>query len=563
MQSSAAASGVGLRHMASDMFCFQCEQTNEGTGCTTVGVCGKEPSTAALQDLLMASLKRLGFYYHGARSHAGIHLKEIDRFIMEASFSTLTNVNFDNDRMTHYITQSEQYVKQIMPVCPAEDKVGLAAGLKTLDLPASMEGRIALGKKFGVLDRRSLLGEDVAGLQELLTYGFKGTAAYAYHASAMGHEKEAIFEGLTKSLRQLAATEQSVDALVGAAMEMGGLNLQTMGLLDAAHRSELGVPVPSQVNTSPVHGKCILVSGHDLHDLKDLLDQCVGTGVNVYTHGEMLPAHSYPELRKYRPLVGHYGGAWQLQKIEFAHFPGPIIMTSNCVVEPRKKYADRIWSKNAVGFPGMHHLPGNDYSGIIAQAQSMTGWEKDEPEKWITTGFGREAVLGAAPLVLDLIGKGKLKDVFLIGGCDGSEGERSYFTEVAKNAPHESLILTLGCGKFRMNSLDLGNIEGLPRLLDMGQCNDAFGAVQVAVGLAAALKTDVHSLPLHFVVSWFEQKAVAVLLTLLHLGIQDIRLGPALPAFVSPNVLAVLQDQFKIKAIGDPKEDLKQMLAGH
>jgi len=238
-------------------------------------------------------------------------------------------------------------------------------------------------------------------------------------------------------------------------------------------------------------------------------------------------------------------------------------MTSNCVVEPRKKYADRIWSKNAVGFPGMHHLPGNDYSGIIAQAQSMTGWEKDEPEKWITTGFGREAVLGAAPLVLDLIGKGKLKDVFLIGGCDGSEGERSYFTEVAKNAPHESLILTLGCGKFRMNSLDLGNIEGLPRLLDMGQCNDAFGAVQVAVGLAAALKTDVHSLPLHFVVSWFEQKAVAVLLTLLHLGIQDIRLGPALPAFVSPNVLAVLQDQFKIKAIGDPKEDLKQMLAGH
>jgi hydroxylamine reductase len=390
-------------------------------------------------------------------------------------------------------------------------------------------------------------------------------AAYAEHAAQLGHEDAATFAFVHETLAKLRDAETNVlplEELLGMALKVGEMNAGVMAMLDKAHKETFGVPSPSPVNRAAKAGKALLVSGHDMADLKAILEMTEGTGVNVYTHGEMMPAHGYGELKKYPHLVGNYGGAWQHQNLDFTLFPGPIIVTTNCLVEPRKSYADRIYTTNAVGFDGVKHIKNRDFAPVIEQAKQLEGFAADEPEKLTTIGFGHDAIIGLADTIVQLVKAGKISRFFFIGGCDGTEGERSYFTKLAKASPKDSVILTAGCGKYRINHLKLGELgeTGLPRVLDMGQCNDSYGAVKVALALAQAFETDVNGLPLSLAVSWFEQKAVAVLLTLLHFNVRNIRLGPALPAFITPNVLNVLVENFALKPIGDPKEDLEQMM---
>lgn len=552
------------------MFCFQCEQTNENKGCTTVGVCGKTPDVAALQDLLIHAAKGVGMYASRTRALGG-STKDIDGFIPHTLFTTLTNVNFDASRFQAYLEEMQATLVRARALyeqaCAAR---GVAperlSGPAAWQLPASgtLDDYVKAGGAVGVLARRELLGDDIAGLQELVTYGLKGLAAYADHARVLGRQSDDVYGFMYEALDVLGKAQPTVDELLGAALRVGEVNLQVMGMLNEGAVAKYGHPEPTPVRITARKGPAILVSGHDLKDLHDVLEQTAGKGINVYTHGELLPGHAYPELRKFPHLVGNYGGAWQHQKIEFAAFPGPILMTTNCIVEPRRSYKHRIFTRSAVGFPGVQHIEADDFSTLIAAALAEPGFAQDElPEKTILTGFGHNAVLSVADKVLDAIHAGHVRHLFLIGGCDGAEGERSYFRDVALATPSDSLILTLACGKYRFNKLDFGTVAGLPRLLDVGQCNDSYSAVQIAVALATALKTDVNSLPLSFVVSWFEQKAVAVLLTLLHLGIQNIRLGPNLPAFVTPAVLDVLVQKFNIKPTTTAELDMAQMLKEH
>jgi hydroxylamine reductase len=554
-----------------EMFCFQCEQTESGTGCTTLGVCGKTPETAALQDLLVHQVKGLSLF--SSRLHEmGRSDQELDEFLLRAMFSTLTNVNFDPDRFAN-----DYCVRATELIAKAEKLYRAAGGTDDIDssqfaVTGTAEELEAFARDHAsVWKRRQDLGEDIAGLLELITYGAKGVAAYTTHElDASGNMNTEALKTLTMALAAIASEpDDGFDAntLTGLALKLGECNLNVMGGLEAAHLERFGIPSPQHVPTTPLTGKSILVSGHDLVDLEALLKQTEGKGINVYTHGEMLPAHGYPELKKYKHLIGNYGGAWQLQKFDFATFPGPIVMTSNCIVEPRKSYTDRIWTKNSVGWPGVKHLADHDYSAVIDQALELPGFDKVPPEQsFVTTGFGKDAVLGAAGAVVEAVQAGNLKHFFVIGGCDGSETERSYFHDLAMATPQESMIITIGCGKYRFNKENLGTIpgdSGLPRVLDMGQCNDAFGAIQVAVALQHAFgAASVNDLPLSFAVSWFEQKAVAVLLTLLHLGIQDIRLGPELPAFVSPAVLDVLVKGFGLRPINtDYAQEIQDMMA--
>lgn len=547
------------------MFCMQCEQTEHHTGCTTVGNCGKTPETAHLQDLLLYSLKGISQYTSRARA-VGVpdeKLVDIDRFTVQSLFSTMTNVNFDPARFHEAIKVSLQHRNKAMLLYQASGKTSQVPpplmGTPATWTPLDAQSRELLEKEASTIDiqaRRQLISEDLLGLQELLTYGLKGTAAYATHAAELGMEDPAVFSAIGHSLAWLGdhATDPSpnVGNLVGEVLKCGETNLRVMQLLDQGHTTRFGHPTPAQVNTSELPGKCILISGHDLPDLEELLKQTEGKGISVYTHGEMLPAHGYPELRKYKHLVGNYGGAWQLQKMEFGRFPGPIVMTTNCLIEPRESYRDRIYTRGEVGWPGIKHLPSRDFSEVIRQAQGMQGFTKASPARRpITVGFGHKTVLSVADKVLSAAQTGKLSHIFLIGGCDGSEGERSYYRKLAEKTPSDSIILTLGCGKYRFNTKDFGMLgdSGIPRLLDMGQCNDAYGAIVVASELAKALKTDINSLPLSLALSWFEQKAVAVLLTLLHLNVQNIRIGPALPAFVTPSTLNLLVDKFKLKPV--------------
>eukprot|EP01129_Flabellula_baltica_P017167 TRINITY_DN9432_c0_g1_i1.p1 TRINITY_DN9432_c0_g1~~TRINITY_DN9432_c0_g1_i1.p1 ORF type:complete len:623 (+),score=129.50 TRINITY_DN9432_c0_g1_i1:69-1937(+) len=552
-----------------DMFCFQCEQTRDGTGCVTTGVCGKSPETSRLQDLLMYSLIGVSMWAHRARE-VGVINAEVDRFVPMASFATLTNVNFDEERFVDYVREAEALIQRIKgEYIRACEKRGVTP--EVLDGPAEfrMEGQtveelVAQGERvYSIIARQQLLGEDVVGLQELITYGLKGTSAYCDHARKLGMESVEVYGKIHEVLNFLSTTDATVDKYLEVAMDVGQLNLKVMELLDNGAVEKWGHPEPTRVLTTPVEGKCILVSGHDINDLENILKQTEGKGINVYTHGELLPAHSYPGLKKYTHLKGNYGGAWQMQKLEFSTFPGPIVMTTNCITEPRKKYRDRIFTTHVVGFPGVKHLENDDYTPVIEAALECEGFTKSMPrEKYLTIGFGRNTVLSVADKIVEGVKAGHIKRFFLIGGCDGAETERHYFTDVAKNVPEDSVILTLACGKYRFNHLDLGVVPelGIPRVLDMGQCNDSFSAIQVAVGLANAFETDVNSLPLSFVVSWFEQKAVAVLLTLLSLNIQNIHLGPALPAFCTPNMLAILTEKFKLKQIGDAKTDLEAMM---
>lgn len=526
------------------MFCYQCEQTAQGTGCTKMGVCGKDETTANLQDQLFEKVKEISFYANRARKKDKKD-NTVDRFVIEALFVTVTNVNFDPSRIKEYIAQ-------------ADDIIVKAKGLADTDETFQPDPMQAPFIEY----RKQKLGEDVTGLQELIAYGLKGSAAYMDHAAILGFEDDQIYADFHKFIDFLNSDDaEKLDNLVDTVLQCGELNLRVMELLDKANTETYGHPEPTEARVTPVKGKCILVSGHDLKDLYELLEQTEGKGINVYTHGEMLPCLAYPGLKKFSHLAGNYGGAWQDQRKEFEAFPGPILMTTNCIQKPKDSYVDRIFTKGLVGWPGVKHIQGNDYSQLIQAALEADGFVADSPEKKITIGFGRNTVMSVADKVIEAVKGGNIKHFFLIGGCDGAKPGRNYYTELAEQVPEDCVILTLACGKYRFNKMDFGDIGGIPRLLDIGQCNDAYSAIQIAVALSQAFECEVNDLPLTLVLSWYEQKAVCILLTLLYLGIKDMRIGPSLPAFVTPAVLDVLVKNFNLKPISTPQEDLKEILA--
>ena len=547
------------------MFCYQCEQTAKGTGCTIQGVCGKDPKTAALQDLLIHSTEGISMYAHRARG-LGASDREIDIFTIEALFSTVTNVNFDPERLQGLLTRAATMRDRAREVYEGASRDG-GREPESLGGPAAwtpagdLDGLVRQGEAVSIEVRKEKLGDDLAGLQELLTYGLKGTAAYADHALILGQEDDGIYAFVHEALDFLTRDNPTVDELVGLSLKCGEVNITAMGLLDGANTGAYGNPVPTAVRVEPVKGKAILVSGHDLKDLDALLQQTEGKGINIYTHGEMLPAHGYPGLKKYGHLVGNYGGAWQDQAKEFEAFPGSILMTTNCIQKPKDGYIGSIFTTGLVAWPGVKHLSGKDFGPVIEAALAAEGFTEDGSDKTIMVGFGHDAVLGVADKVIDAVKGGAIKHFLLIGGCDGAKSGRNYYTELAQKTPDDCVILTLACGKYRFNKLDFGDIGGIPRLLDIGQCNDAYSAVQIALALAKAFDADVNSLPLSLVLSWYEQKAVCILLSLLHLGIKDMRLGPTLPAFVTPAVLNVLVENFGLKPVTTAEEDLKAILA--
>jgi len=548
-----------------NMFCYQCEQTAKGTGCTAYGACGKDPDTADLQDLLVYAIKDIARYAHGARE-LGVTDRDVNVFTVKALFSTLTNVNFDLARFHDFMRQAAVIRDRARIVY---EQACRNAGKDPEQFDCEVEWWEALddlgeldreGESLTIQGRIGNLGDDIAGLQELITYGLKGVAAYADHAQILGKEDDGIYAFIHEALDCLTRRPTRIEVLLAHALECGKINLKAMELLDAANTETYGHPEPTKVRVTPVKGKCIVVSGHDLKDLEDLLKQTQGKGINVYTHGEMLPCNAYPRLKRYKHLVGNYGGAWQDQRDEFDKFPGAILMTTNCLQKPKDSYKSRIFTAGVVGWPGVVHIADRDFTPVIEAALTSPGFAEDAPEKLITIGFARNAVMAAADKVVKAVKAGQIRHFFLIGGCDGAKPGRNYYTEFAEKVPRDCVILTLACGKYRFNKLDFGSIDGIPRLLDCGQCNDAYSAIQIAVALAGAFGCEVNDLPLSFVLSWYEQKAVAILLTLLYLGIENIRLGPSLPAFVSPNVLNVLVDKYNIKPIGNVDEDLAQML---
>lgn len=541
------------------MYCYQCEQTVGGKACTAFGVCGKDPEVAALQDLLVYAAKGIAIYADPA-CKAGKDVKDIGRFIVKALFTTVTNVNFDAARMTQLLQEAGVIKTKAESLCRQTGaKTAVSGGVADWK-PADQSSMVAQAAAIGIEQRMASQGADVTALQELLTYGLKGMAAYAEHARVLGQEDDGVYAFFIETLATLAAGINDVGALVALNLKAGEVNLTVMGLLDTANTAAYGNPVPTPVRIHPLKGKAILVSGHDLKDLAELLEQTEGTGINVYTHGEMLPSHGYPGLKKYKHLVGNYGGAWQDQQAEFDAFPGSILMTTNCIQKPRETYKARIFTTGLVAWPGVEHVESGKFGPVIEAAKNAKGFTEDGPDKTILVGFGHHAVLGVADKVIDAVKTGKIRHFFLIGGCDGAKSGRNYYTEFAEQTPDDCVILTLACGKFRFNKLEFGDIGGIPRLLDVGQCNDAYSAVQIAVALANAFGTDVNGLPLSMILSWYEQKAVCILLTLLHLGIRNIRIGPSLPAFVTPAVLQVLVDNFNIMPISTPEADLKTIL---
>ena len=541
------------------MFCNQCEQTVKGKACTKKGVCGKTPEVSALQDLLIHALKGLSLYAQEGRK-ADIVEEEVNRFTAKAFFTTLTNVNFDAERFENYIRCTVELTAAL------KGKVKEAGGLVDLEGPFAnfqpaqgLEALIKQAEEMGQpWDQEA--PEDIQSLQQTMLFGMKGVAAYAYHAAILGQEADEIYSFMHQGLSALTTGDYSLEDWLGRVLKCGEINLKTMELLDAGHTKRFGHPVPTEVPLGHKKGKCILVSGHDLEELKDILEQTEGKGIMVYTHGEMLPGHGYPELKKHQHFYGHFGTAWQNQKTEFAEFPGAIVINTNCIQKPQEYYQDNIYTTDVVGWPDTNHLQENDYSKVIEKALSLPGFQADEDRGTVMVGFAHNAVLGVADKVVSAVKNGDLKHFFLVAGCDGPRQSRSYYTEFVEKAPEDTLVLTLACGKYRFFNKKLGDIGGIPRLLDMGQCNDAYSAIKVAGALAEAFECDVNELPLSMILSWFEQKAVAILLTLLHLGIKDIRLGPTLPAFISPNVLSVLVDKFNITPISTPEVDLAAIL---
>ncbi len=549
------------------MYCIQCEQTMRtpvGNGCSYAqGMCGKTAETSDLQDLLVATLQSLSAWALKARE-LGIIDHEVDSFVAKAFFSTLTNVNFDSQRIVEYAQQALQYRDSLIQGCKEIDPaVELEHPLAHLTLQGnSVDALAQQAKEFALNIDRAEIGEDLHGVRMLCLYGLKGAAAYMEHAHVLGQYDNEVYHQFHQYMAWLGTQPKDLDELLQNALGIGNMNFQVMSLLDRGETEAFGNPVPSTVNVKPVAGKCILISGHDLKDLKALLEQTEGTGINVYTHGEMLPAHGYPELKKYKHLVGNFGSGWQNQQKEFAKFPGPIVMTSNCIIDPNVgNYADRIFTRSIVGWPGVTHLEDRDFSQVIAKAQEMDGFPYSELEHQITVGFGRQTLLDASDAVINLVAEKKLRHVFLVGGCDGSKDERSYYTDFARKVPEDCAILTLGCGKYRFNKLDFGTIEGLPRLLDVGQCNDAYSAIMLAVNLSQKLGVGVNELPLTLVLSWFEQKAIVILLTLLALGVQNIYTGPSVPAFLTDNVMSLLNEKFGLRGLSTPEQDMAEALA--
>ncbi len=519
----------------SEMFCFQCQQTAGNKCCTQVGVCGKQPGTAALQDELVVELIRLA----QAADEAGSRDKEIPRIIADGLFTTLTNVNFDNEAIRNFVRR----------VVDKRKELG--------------------GREGGALELWK--GEtDIVSLRSTLLFGLKGMAAYAHHCMNLGYEDGEVFRWFIKGLCEIAR-EHSVEEWLALIMEFGQVNLKCMELLDTANTESFGDPVPTRVNADVKAGPFIVVSGHDLEDLHQLLEQTAGKGINVYTHSEMLPAHGYPGLKKYPHLAGNFGTAWQSQQKEFQNIPAPVLFTTNCLMPPRPSYADRIYTTSVVGYEGMTHISANalgrkDFTPIIEHALRLGGYEHDRSMSGIngghmlTTGFAHHAVLSQAETLISAIKSGAVKHIFLVGGCDGAHPGRNYYTEFVKQTPMDTLVLTLACGKYRFNDLDLGEIGGLPRILDMGQCNDAYSAIKVALALAEAFECSVNDLPLTLVLSWYEQKAVCILLTLLSLGIKNMYLGPTMPAFLSETVVKVLVETYGLRPITAPEQDMDAIL---
>ena len=510
------------------MFCFQCEQTAGCTGCAgKAGVCGKSGETAKLQDDLTGALVGL------ARKVGDAPSQEACNIMIEGLFTTVTNVNFNDSSIQEVTSRVHE-----------------------------------LGDASQDYDMQQLwnANEDVRSLKSLILFGIRGMAAYAYHAQVLGKTDDGVNKFFAKALRAIGE-DWGMDELLPIVLEVGEKNLTCMGLLDAANTGAFGTPEPTNVSLTVEKGPFVVISGHDLHDLKLLLEQTEGKGVNVYTHGEMLPAHAYPEFKKYSHLKGNFGTAWQNQQKEFANVPGAFLFTTNCLMPPKDTYSDRVFTTALVSYPEIEHI-GEDknFSAVIAKALALGGYDEDKEftgingGKTVTTGFGHGTVLGVADKVVEAVKAGDIKHFFLVGGCDGARAGRNYYTDFVKQTPSDTIVLTLACGKYRFNDLDLGTIGGLPRLMDVGQCNDAYGAIQIAVTLAETFGCGVNELPLSFVLSWYEQKAVCILLTLLHLGIKNIHLGPTLPAFVSPNVLNFLVENFGISPISTPEEDLKKFL---
>lgn len=548
------------------MFCYQCEQRAGEKGCTSFGVCGKDPETSALQDLLIHACKGISSYAHRAYK-LGARDRDVDVFVVESLFTTVTNVNFDSGRLQGLVEKSIQIKERARNLYESSAAV---SGEAVEQLPDVVEWSpttsiAELVEQRGKINERKVarlerVGNDIVALEDLILFGLKGMAAYIDHAQILGVEDESVYAFVHEVLNFLSEENHTVDELLSTALRVGELNIRVMEMLDQANTSAYGHPQPTSVRVTPVEGKAILVSGHDLKDLKLLLEQTEGTGINIYTHGEMLPAHGYPELKRYSHLVGNYGGAWQDQQREFNEFPGAILMTTNCIQKPREGYKGRIFTTGLVAWPGVTHVADKDFTPVIQAALEAPGFEEDGEDKTIMVGFARNAVLGVADDVINAVKSGDIRHFFLVGGCDGAKPGRNYYTELATKIPKDCAILTLACGKYRFNKLDFGDIGGIPRLLDVGQCNDAYSAVKIALALADAFETDVNSLPLSIILSWYEQKAVAILLSLFYLGIKNMRIGPTVPSFITPGIYSVLKEKFNLMPITTADEDLEAIL---
>lgn len=532
--------------MTNKMFCFQCEQTACGTACTgAAGVCGKKADTARLQDMLTGALIGLA---RCAEGNEDLITPSTHSLIIESLFATLTNVSFDNNALNTLLQRAEAEKRRIVPDC---------------SVCSSSCGR----NDDYDMQKLWTADEDIRSLKSLILFGIRGMAAYAYHAAVLEYTDDSVNGFFYKALFALGMDDWGMDELLPIVMETGEINLKCMALLDQANTETYGHPIPTEVSLTVEKGPFIVISGHDLFDLKKLLEQTEGKGVNIYTHGEMLPAHAYPELKKYPHLKGNFGTAWQNQQKEFADIPAPVLFTTNCLMPPKTSYSDRVFTTEAVSYPEIAHIGADkDFTPVIEKALALGGYTEDKEFSGINggtrvmTGFARNTVLSAADKIIDAVKGGAIKHFFLVGGCDGAKAGRNYYTEFVKQTPADSIVLTLACGKYRFNDLDLGSIGGFPRLMDVGQCNDAYSAVQIALALSEAFDCGVNELPLSMVLSWYEQKAVCILLTLLHLGVKNILIGPSLPAFLSPNVLNYLVENYSIAPITAPEEDLKKLL---
>lgn len=544
-----------------DMFCYQCEQTAGGKGCTKLGVCGKTPEIANLQDLLIYQLKGISFYAKHLLD-SGLNIdKSIVSFIENCLFTTLTNVNFNVDDHIHLLKQSRDIKNSLKNMIGTTEYVTPAAAY---ELPETKADMLRDAPMAGIMYDKTL-DPDIRSLRQTILYGLKGISAYGHQARELSYYSDNVDNFYITALEAITDNTLTVEELIRLTLKTGDMAIEVMKKLDEANTTIYGNPSPHTVNVHIKKGPFIIVSGHDLKDLEMLLKQTEGLGINIYTHGEMLPSHGYDGLKKYKHLIGNFGGAWQDQQKQFDNLPGCILMTTNCLMRPRDTYKDRIYSTNVVGWDGIKYIEKKpdgekDFSEIIKQSLELGGFTEDQEVKEILVGFGHEAALSHAGELVEAVKSKQIRHFFLIGGCDGARPGRSYFTDFATMVPDDCMILTLACGKYRFNKLDFGTVAGLPRLLDIGQCNDVYSAILIANALADAFNTDVNSLPLSLIVSWYEQKAVADLLALLSLGIQKIYLGPTLPAFISPNVLQYLVDTFQLQLISNPEDDIKTCL---